>query len=163
MNRTSKITSLPNNSAVVQLEVEDAISTLRAVIDIQSGDSNNQINLKSNGVIPVAILTTKLASGETYDFDAQQINLASLTLAGAKTLDQENSGNTGVFKDVDHDGDIDLVVEFYSKQLNLDSFSTTVVLSIAFFCSPQVDRKIHAKMIFQFFYHFNLTEEIIIS
>jgi predicted nucleotidyltransferase len=51
-----------------------------------------------------------------------------LTLADAKPLKQGNSGNTGVFKDVDHDGDVDLLVEFYSNQLNLDSHSTEAVL-----------------------------------
>lgn len=117
-----------NNSAVVQLEVDDAIKALHAVIDIKPGNSANQINLKSNGVIPVAILTTDMIKGDAYDFDVQQINLGSLTLSGAVPLKQGNSGNTGVFKDVDHDGDIDLLVEFYSNQLNLDSYSTEAVL-----------------------------------
>jgi hypothetical protein len=100
----------------------------RPTIGIKPDDSANQINPKSQDVIPVAILTTRLADGDTYDFDVSQIDLSSLTLSGAKTLIQGNSGNTGVFKDVDNDGDIDLLVQFYSNGLNLDSYSTTAVL-----------------------------------
>jgi hypothetical protein len=117
-----------NNAAVVQLAVDNSIGAVHAVIDIKPGNSANQINLKSKGVIPVAILTTRLADGDAYDFDVSQIDLTSLTLSGAKTLIQGNSGNTGVFKDVDNDGDIDLLVQFYSNELDLDSYSTTAVL-----------------------------------
>lgn len=117
-----------NNAAVVQLAVDNSIGAVHAVIDIKPGNSANQINLKSKGVIPVAILTTRLADGDAYDFDVSQIDLSSLTLSGAKTLIQGDSGNTAVFKDVDNDGDIDLLAQFYSNELNLDSYSTRAFL-----------------------------------
>ena len=41
-----------------------------AVIDIKPGSDPNSINLKSNGVLPVAILSTSQADGEVEDFDA---------------------------------------------------------------------------------------------
>jgi len=70
-------------------------------IDIRPGSYPNPINLKSKGVIPVAILTTDA-------FDASDINPASAMFEGASPV-------RWVLSDVDHDGDLDLLLHFRTE------------------------------------------------
>ena len=116
-----------NNTAIVQLAVE---SLIRAKIDLKPGDKNNHVNINSNGVIPVAIFTTSLADGEDYDFDVNQIDLASLTLSGASVQTRGNSGKIGTFKDIDHDGDEDLLVHFHTNEMNIDLNSSSILVEL---------------------------------
>ena len=52
-------------------------------IDIKPGSDVNSINLDSEGVVSIAILTTSIADGDLVDFDAFDVDQTSLTLAGA--------------------------------------------------------------------------------
>ena len=91
------------------------------------GSDNNPINLNSS-VIPVAILTTSVASGDEMDFDAAQVAASSLTLSGAASLAKGRSGNFGSLQDVDGDGDQDLVVQFPTAELQLAEVDNKLVL-----------------------------------
>ena len=64
-------------------------------IDIKPGNEQNNINLKSNGVVPVAVLTTD-------EFDAATIDPATAQFAGAAPAHWS-------LKDVDGDGDKDVI------------------------------------------------------
>lgn len=85
-------------------------------IDIKPGSKPNSINLKSKGVVPVAVLTTD-------DFDASNIDPDTVKFAGAEhvrwTLD-----------DVDNDGDVDMLFHFKTQELELDEDSIKATLTV---------------------------------
>jgi hypothetical protein len=83
-------------------------------IDIKPGSYPNSINLKSRGLIPVAVLTDK-------SFDSKNIVIDSILFAGTKPV----SSN---FEDVDNDGDLDLILHFSTQFLNLTSSDTEATL-----------------------------------
>jgi hypothetical protein len=85
------------------------------VIDIKPGNDQNNINLKSNGVVPVAVLTTD-------EFDAATIDPATAQFAGAAP-DHWN------LEDVDGDGDDDVMFHFRTQELDLDEDSTEATLT----------------------------------
>ncbi|WMW22873.1 hypothetical protein RE476_03350 [Methanolobus mangrovi] len=74
-------------------------------IDIKPGSEPNSINLKSNGVISVAILTTD-------DFDASTVDPTTVIFASASPL-------RWTIEDVDGDGDQDLVLKFKVKETGI--------------------------------------------
>lgn len=84
-------------------------------IDIKPGSYPNSINLKSNGVVPVAVLTTD-------DFDASTVDPATVEFAGASPL-------RWAMCDVDEDGDEDMIFHFKTQELNLDENSTEAELT----------------------------------
>jgi hypothetical protein len=85
-------------------------------IDIKPGSDENVINLKSRGVVPVAVLTTD-------DFDAGDIDPGSVEFAGAKPPVRST------LCDVDDDGDLDMLFHFKTEDLNLDEGDTTATLT----------------------------------
>jgi hypothetical protein len=91
-------------------------------IDIKPGSYPNSINLGANGVVPVAILTTP-------DFDASTVDGLSLALSGASVKLRGKSQEVGALEDVDDDGDLDLVVQFYINELELTEGATEAVLA----------------------------------
>lgn len=86
-------------------------------IDIKPGSDPNSINLKSKGVVPVAVLTTDL-------FDAATVDPDTVYLESVKAVKWD-------MHDVDGDGDLDLLLHFSTKELAvvLDAFSTEATLS----------------------------------
>jgi uncharacterized protein YjdB len=82
------------------------------VIDVQPGSDENPINLGSNGVTPVAILTTLASAGDPLTFDARDVDPASVRFAGA-------AATHWALEDVDGDGDIDLILQFPTQALDL--------------------------------------------
>jgi hypothetical protein len=95
--------------------VTAAPEVVTMTIDIKPGDEQNNINLKSKGVIPVAILTTA-------NFDATTVDPATALLAGA-------SPARWTFADVDGDGDTDILFHFNTEDLNLDENSTEATMT----------------------------------
>jgi len=84
-------------------------------IDIKPGSDPNSINLKSKGVIPVAVLTTD-------DFDSSNIDPATVIFSDAQPV-------RWVIEDVDDDGDLDLLFHFKTQELNLTKSSTEATLT----------------------------------
>ena len=84
-------------------------------IDIKPGDEQNNINLKSNGVVPVAVLTNE-------KFDASMIEPITAQFAGAAPVQWS-------LEDVDGDGDKDVIFHFRTQELNLTDESTEATLT----------------------------------
>jgi DNA-binding beta-propeller fold protein YncE len=84
--------SLPCNPPVVAT----------VMIDIMPGGSQNSINPRSRGVLPVAILTTD-------SFDATSVAVATVRFGVTGT---EAPAVHAAFEDVDGDGDADLILHF---------------------------------------------------
>jgi hypothetical protein len=90
-------------------------TSLEVDIDIKPGSDPNSINLRSKGVVPVALFTTN-------EFDATAVDPATVIFAGAMPVKWST-------KDVDNDGDLDIVFHFTTQELNLDSSSTEATLT----------------------------------
>jgi len=97
-----------------ELEIVSEVPPTPA-IDIKPGSDPNSINLKSKGVVPVAVLTTD-------DFDASTIDPGTLFFAGASPV-------RWTLEDVDDDGDLDLLIHFKTQDLDLDENSTEATLT----------------------------------
>jgi len=93
-------------SGLVEVKVE---------IDIKTGGNPNSINLKSKGVVPVAVLTTD-------GFDARNIDPTTVEFAGASPV-------RWTLCDVDDDGDEDMLFHFETQELKLDENSTEAILT----------------------------------
>jgi len=91
------------------------ISIEQVEIDIKPGSYPNSINLKSKGVLPVAVLTT-------VEFDATTVDPATVEFAEASPL-------RWTLEDVDYDGDEDMLFHFKTQELNLDENSTEAALT----------------------------------
>jgi DNA-binding beta-propeller fold protein YncE len=90
-------------------------------IDIKPGSSFNSINCKNKqAVIPVAILTTA-------DFNALTVNHKTVTFEGAHEIHMNWWAHQPIrhVKDVDYDGDLDLVFHFRLRDTALTCESTT--------------------------------------
>jgi hypothetical protein len=74
-------------------------------IDIKPNNDDNVLNLASNGMIAVAILSTE-------DFDAGQVDASTVVFAGASAVHS-------AMEDVDGDGDLDMVLHFRVQETNL--------------------------------------------
>ena len=86
------------------------------LIDIKPGSDDNSINLKSKGVVPVAVLTTD-------DFDAGTIDPGTVLFAGVGPV-------RSTLEDVDGDGDLDMLFHFKTQELVLDKNSTEATLTV---------------------------------
>lgn len=74
-------------------------------IDIKPGSDLNIIDPDAKGLIPVAILTTD-------EFDATHVDVDSIVIAGRGVAERTEGSKPMVeFKDVDDDGDTDLLVQ----------------------------------------------------
>ena len=90
-------------------------------IDIKPGEYPNTINLGSNGVVPVAILSSE-------SFDATQVDPLTVTLAGAHVALRGKGTPMVAIKDVNSDGLLDLVVHVETEALELSPDDTEAVL-----------------------------------
>jgi hypothetical protein len=81
-----------------------------------------QINLKSGGATPVAILSTP-------NFDATQVDPATISLAGAPVRLLGGGSYSCSAQDVNGDGLPDLVCQVVTSQLQLSPTSTQAVLT----------------------------------
>ena len=120
--------------SVSTLEVftpSDPVVSVDVDIDIKPGSDPNSINLGSNGVLPVAVLTTD-------EFDAQEVNEETVLFGDPVLMDPDIGTGIPVdpirscVEDVDGDGDDDLLLFFSVPELAefgaLDADSTESLL-----------------------------------
>ena len=94
-------------------------------IDIKPGSYPNSVNLNSQGVLPVAVLTTA-------GFDASQFVPQMVHLADANTPMSDICATATavrwVYKDVNGDGRLDLLFFFNTQGLNFTASTTAAML-----------------------------------
>lgn len=100
-----------NNAAIATMEIQQEDLYLEIDIDIKPGDDDNSINLKSKGVIPVAVLTTG-------DLDATNVDPSSVRF-GKTGIEAAPMHEGGHIEDVDKDGDNDLLFHFSTQETGL--------------------------------------------
>jgi WD40 repeat protein len=88
-------------------------------IDIKPWSDPNGINLKSKGVIPVAILTTD-------DFDATTVNPLSVEFGPGGATEAHGKEH---IEDVDIDGDLDLLLHFRTQETGIECGDSEAVLT----------------------------------
>ena len=96
---------------------ETPAPTLAVTIDVKPGSDTNPVNLKSKGVIPVAILGAD-------DFDASEVDGSTVVFAGASPDHGE-----GHLEDVDQDGDLDWVGHFRTQDTSIGAGDTEAGLT----------------------------------
>ncbi|MBM4040115.1 MAG: DUF642 domain-containing protein [Planctomycetes bacterium] len=90
---------------------------VRALVEVKPGDPMPRINLASQGVIPVAVLTTR-------DLDAAQVELSTVRFAGAAPVQ-------GAPEDVNGDGRADLILHFRTHETDLlDAYAALILADI---------------------------------
>jgi len=90
-------------------------------IDIKPGSYPNAINIKNNGVVPVALFGSAV-------FDVHQVDLATVRLS---RMDDHEGGAPvllSAFKDVNGDGFIDLILQFETQAIGLQPGDTMACL-----------------------------------
>jgi len=95
-------------------EFKEEEEIIQVEIDIKPGCPHNKINLKSWGVLAVAVKTAN-------EFDARSIDPSTVVFAGAAPVWQ-------ICYDVDRDHDKDMVFFFRVRNLDLDENSTEATL-----------------------------------
>ena len=88
-------------------------------IDIKPGSDTNPINQRNMGIVPVAVLTTG-------DFDATTVDPTSAVFGPGGTSEVHGRGHFG---DVDHDGDIDLMLHFRTEAIGIQPGDTEACLA----------------------------------
>ena len=101
-------------------QARDSEPIIDVDIDVRPNNARNQVNLKSNMPVPIAILSTE-------DLDATQVDIDTITLNGVSTeLDRTR------VNDVNGDGIADLVVYYRARDLAasgaLDADSVDIAL-----------------------------------
>ncbi len=106
-----------------------------APVDIKPGSDPNSVNVRSTGVIPVAILTTP-------GFDASGVDVSSLGF-GRDGIRFAASPVHSALEDVDGDGDLDLILQFLTQDTNIiagDTFAAVWGRTIAGMAIAGIDR-----------------------
>jgi hypothetical protein len=104
---------------VTQFTITPAPAVVPVVVDIKPGSEPAPINPKSQGVIPVAILTTDT-------FDATTVNPATARFGKTGT---EAMLVQSALEDVDGDGDTDLILHFNTQDTGIQCGDTSASLT----------------------------------
>jgi hypothetical protein len=96
----------------------EPVPVLTVLLNVRPRSTENRINPKSNGLIRVAILSTG-------DFDPGSINQASLEFGPSQALAQ----GKGQLKDVNGDGQADLVLHFRTQDSGIQCGDTSVSIT----------------------------------
>jgi hypothetical protein len=97
------------------IQVTGCSASAEVEIDIKPNSYPNAINIRSHGVIPVAVFST-------YDFDATTIDPQTVRLSGMSvaTRGKDRSKYMANVKDLNGDGLPDMVLHFQTQSLDLD-------------------------------------------
>jgi hypothetical protein len=98
-----------NGDGCITNEDEYFVFIIPVKVDIKPGSKDNPINIKSEGVLTVAILTGN-------NFDATEVDPLSIEFGPKSAKEVHRRGH---FEDVDKDGDIDLVLHFEVKEIGI--------------------------------------------
>lgn len=112
--------NMSNSDRLFAVAEIQAFGELVVAIDVKPCSDPNSINLRSNGVVPVAILTTD-------SFDATTVDPVTVEFAGAAPLRwtmEDVGSDCGA-----NDGDQDLLFFFKTRELDLDGSSTAAELT----------------------------------
>lgn len=101
-------------------------ATITVEIDIKPGSKPNIVNPDANGVIAVAILTTRTAKGESVDFNASTVDPLSVKFGSGEATKFHNKSH---IEDVDKDGDKDLVLHFNMQETGIKAGDTEACLT----------------------------------
>ncbi|GEM_PF-6658820 len=107
----------------------ESTSVIPVEIDIKPGSDENPVNTKSQGVIPVAVLSTA-------DFDAIDIDVSTVTFG---PLGAPESHGTGHIEDVNGDGLNDLVLHFKIQETGIAKGDTEATLTGATFDGTAIE------------------------
>ena len=112
--------------------VVTAVDARPVGIDVKPNNSTNTINLGSNGVIPVAILSDAT-------FDATQVDPASVNFAGAKVkLIGKGQKYSCYTADVNADGRTDLVCHVLTDMLTVEAGDSIAILEAKTFSGMSI-------------------------
>jgi hypothetical protein len=114
---TLKASSGGKSPVLSDIRVQPAV--IYVDIDIKPGSYPNSINIKKNGVTPVAILTTD-------DFDATTVDPLTVEFGPNGATE---ALNTGYIEDADGDGDLDLVLHFNTQETGIQCGDTSTTLT----------------------------------
>jgi hypothetical protein len=95
--------------SVSHVAAQKPAPALRVTIDVKPGDNPTSLEPKREGMVPIAVLSSK-------DFDATAADLGSIRAGATGT---EGSMFRSMKEDVDHDGDVDLIILFRVADLAL--------------------------------------------
>ncbi len=105
---TGRISCVPGASVLLETEAKN----LKVQIDVKPDSHPSVIDLDSGGVVPVAALFDE-------SFDATQVLPETVRFAGARVAVGSGGKRLANAKDVDKDGDDDMLFHFKSKDLKL--------------------------------------------
>ncbi len=98
-------------------------NTIGGLVDIKPGSDPNSINLRSMGVVPVAILGSA-------GFDVTTIDLSTLAFGPAGAAPAHDLSNPGShLEDVNGDGFLDLVSHYVQKETGIACGDTEAIIS----------------------------------
>ena len=97
-------------------------------IDVKPRSDRNRINPKSNGVTPVAILTTESFNALTVDHASVLFGKTGLEAAECHT-DKKTGLPKRCEEDVDGDGDLDLVFHFETQETGIQAGDEEAILT----------------------------------
>ncbi len=104
------------NVFIGALGLEIARSTRSIAINIKPGGDRNSINPRSKGKIPLAILTTNIADGDSSNFDAMQVDPSTVAFGPNGAAQSHRRGHVA---DIDGDGDADLILHFNTQETGI--------------------------------------------
>jgi hypothetical protein len=109
--------------STVRAQEDTCLHPTFVTIDVRPGDDQNKVNLDSQGVLPVAVLSST-------DFDASQFmpEMAHMSDASTAIGCEGAEATRWTYMDVNGDGLIDLLFFFRIQEINLTPESMQVVL-----------------------------------
>jgi hypothetical protein len=115
---TDPCTAIPLNDVWVLTDA-NGIGEITVAIDIKPGSFRNRINPRSRGKIPVAILTTDT-------FDAATVDPTTVLFGRTGT---EAVPVRSALRDVDGDGDTDMILRFNTRATGIQCGDTSASLT----------------------------------